>query len=90
MLGVLHPWAILNQNSAADDPLRREVNEKLSLKRRLAPLQATAYDGCGHSHKLIVADPAHELYLYDKNGKINSVYEIIQNANFIHRDLRIM
>lgn len=77
-------------NSSADDPLRRESNEKLSLKRRLAPLCSDAVlMGCGHSHKLIVAEPAHELYLYDNGEHIHSGYtHAIQNANFIHRDLR--
>jgi hypothetical protein len=62
-------------NSSADDPLTREAHKQKILKRRLqfkaadCLLMATA-----HTHQLVVAKPAHELYLTDENGRLLSQY----------------
>lgn len=77
-------------NSAADDPLRREANLKLTLKRHL---KFKAGD-CAimikhHAHKLLVAPPEFELYLRDDGKKIQQHYTAGgQNEPFIHPDLR--
>lgn len=75
-------WGI---SSSADDPIRRESNMKLSLKRRLAPLASDcAIMGCGHTHRLIISKPVGELYLYEKDGQIESSYtKGIQHAQYI-------
>lgn len=77
-------------NSAADDPLRREANMKLSLKRRLK----NKFADCAvmithHAHKLLVTEPTRELYLFDDGKKIKQNYTgYPQNAEYIHPDAR--
>jgi hypothetical protein len=76
--------------STADDPIRREANEKLILKRHL---KRKAGD-CAvmvkhHAHKLIVATPEHELYLVDDGKAIRQRYTGWgQNEEWIHPDAR--
>lgn len=62
-------------NSTADDPIRRESNMKLSLKRKLQHKAGDALIlAMGHTHKLLVAEPTHTLYLVDDGKKIKQEY----------------
>lgn len=76
--------------STADDPLRREANLKLILKRHL---KFKAGD-CAimikhHVHKLIVSAPKKELYLIDNGKEIRQRYTGGgQNEEYIHPDAR--
>jgi hypothetical protein len=77
-------------NSAADDPIRKQANEILMLKRKL---RKKAGD-CAimikhHAHKLLIGPPIEELYLSDDGKKITQHYTSLeQNAPFIHPDAR--
>ena len=77
-------------NSTADDPVRKEANERLMLKRKL---KFKAGD-CAvmikhHAHKLIVVPPKQELYLVDDGKKILQKYTGWgQNEEWIHPDAR--
>jgi len=76
--------------SYADDPIRREANMKLQLKRKL---QDKAGDceimAIGHSHKLIVVEPTARLYLYDDGHKIKAAYTTgMSGEKFIPADHR--
>lgn len=77
-------------NSTADDPIRKESNERLMLKRKL---KFKAGD-CAimikhHAHKLIVTPPKRELYLIDDGKEIKQRYTGWgQNEEFIHPDAR--
>lgn len=62
-------------SSVADDPIRRDANMRLSLKRKLQ----NKFGDCvlmamGHVHKLLVAPPTHELYLVDDGQRIKQRY----------------
>ena len=76
--------------STADDPLRRDVNMRLILKRQL---RRKAGD-CAimikhHTHKLIVTPPISELYLTDDGKKIRQAYTASgQSEPYIHPDAR--
>jgi len=61
--------------STADDPIRREANKRLILKRHLK----RKFNDCAvmikhHTHKLFVSSPEPELYLYDDGKKIKQGY----------------
>jgi hypothetical protein len=76
--------------STADDPIRQEANLKLQLKRRL---QKKAGDcevmAMGHTHKLLVAEPMANLYLYDDGEEIQSAYtQPGSEERWIHPDHR--
>jgi len=77
-------------NSTADDPIRKEANEKLILKRHL---KHKAGD-CAvmikhHVHKLIVCKPKSTLYLTDDTKKIKQKYTTYgQTEEYIHPDAR--
>lgn len=77
-------------NSTADDPIRRETNMKLILKRHL---KHKAGD-CAvmikhHVHKLLVCRPKPELYLVDDGKRIKQAYtEYGQAESYIHPDAR--
>lgn len=76
--------------STADDPVRREANLKLILKRHL---KFKAGD-CAvmikhHAHKLLVCEPKSELYLTDDGKQIKQGYTGWgQNEEYIHPDAR--
>lgn len=76
--------------SSADDPVRRESNMQLILKRHL---KYKAGD-CAvmikhHAHKLVVCKPRPELYLTDNGKKIRQDYTSWgQNESYIHPDAR--
>lgn len=76
--------------STADDPLRRDVNMQLILKRQL---RRKAGD-CAvmikhHAHKLIVTPPTSELYLIDDGKRIKQAYTSSgQTEPYIHPDAR--
>ena len=76
-------------SSVADDPIRREANMQLQLKRRL---QMKAGDcevmSMGHTHKLLVCQPMVSLYLYDDGKKIRSGYTEPGRGQWIHPDHR--
>ena len=80
-----------NISSVADDPIRREANMLLQLKRKLA---AKAGDcevmAMAHTHKLMIAPPMSSLYLHDDGGKIRSAYTGIGTGSgqYLHPDHR--
>lgn len=76
--------------SRADDPLRRNVNMILSLKRRLSEMAGDcAIMGCGHIHRLLYGAPAGELYMYTKEGHLRSAYtKGEQHDTYIDPNLR--
>ena len=76
--------------STADDPIRREANMKLQLKRHLQYKAGdTVIMSKGHSHKLLVVKPSNELYLVDDGDRIIQKYTYdVQNENYIDPDLR--
>lgn len=58
-------------NSTADDPLRRETNMKLQLKRHLQHKAGDCEIMCmGHTHKLLIVPPIQPLYLTDDGTHI--------------------
>lgn len=80
-----------NISSSADDPIRREANMKLSLKRFLSDKAGDcAIMCCGHTHKLIVAEPLSKLYLTDDETAIKSNYtaSLHNGDTYIHPDHR--
>ena len=76
--------------STADDPIRREANEKLILKRHLKPIAADCLIMWkGHAHKLIISPPEKELYLNDDGEKIRQHYTTSDpRGEYIHPDHR--
>jgi hypothetical protein len=76
--------------STADDPIRKETNEGLILKRKLKDLFGDcALMAMGHTHKGIVVKPKSKLYLNCSNGKIKSHHTSSpQTATWIHPDDR--
>ena len=80
-----------NVNSAADDPIRRDANQRLSLKRKLQNKAAdVSLMAMGHTHKLLVTPPTHALYLCDDGTKINQRYltPVHETGEYIHPDHR--
>ncbi len=77
-------------NSTADDPIRREANKRLALKRHLKfKASDCAVMVKGHAHKLLVSKPESDLYLYDDGKKIKQGYTGgKQTDEFIHPDSR--
>ena len=77
-------------NSSADDPLRRDTNHNLILKRHLRRKAADcAVMIKHHVHKLLVCPPTKELILIDDGKKIRQGYTtLVQNAPEIHPDMR--
>jgi len=79
-----------NITSTADDPKRAKTNMELILKRQL---RRKAGD-CAvmikhHTHKLLVSEPVHELYLTDDGKKIKQNYTSCGQAEpYIHPDAR--
>lgn len=65
----------LGVNSTADDPIRRNANMRLAIKRKL---QGKAGDcvlmACAHAHKLLVSEPEKELFLTDDGERVKSSY----------------
>lgn len=70
---LTHGYGTLN--SVADDPIRRESNKMLSLKRKL---QYKAGDvllsALAHTHQLLVTEPTRELYLIDDGEELQQKY----------------
>lgn len=77
-------------NSTADDPVRREANMHLSLKRKLHKKAGDCVIMAhAHTHKLLVKPPIRELYLTDDGKHIKQQYtEIDQTEGYIPPDLR--
>lgn len=76
--------------STADNPIRREANMEIILQRQL---KAKAADciimAKGHSHKLLIARPRQELFLYDVLKDIRHDYTSYeQNQRYIHPHAR--
>jgi len=76
-------------SSTADDPVRREANMLLQLKRRLS-MKAGDCEvmAMGHTHKLLVCAPMASLYLHDDGKKVRSAYTGIGGGQWIHPDSR--
>lgn len=76
--------------STADDPVRREANLRLILKRHLRRKAADcAVMVKHHVHKLLVCTPEKELYLVDDGKVIRQRYTGWgQNEEYIHPDAR--
>jgi Calcineurin-like phosphoesterase len=76
-------------NSKADDPIRREANMQIILKRKL---QHKAGDcivmATAHNHKLLVAKPLSTLYLIDNGSEIIEQYTRPTEEFYIHPDHR--
>lgn len=76
--------------STADDPVRRNANMQIILKRHL---KFKAGD-CAvmikhHTHKLLVCKPESEVYLVDDGEKIKQAYtDYGQTESYIHPDAR--
>jgi hypothetical protein len=85
-----HGPAMGSINSSADDPLRREANMMLSLKRKLRELAGDCIImAMGHTHKLLVKPPISRLYLTYENGKSKQHYtKSEQTQKFIPEDDR--
>jgi predicted phosphodiesterase len=80
-----------NIYSTADDPIRREANMLLQLKRKLAAKSGDCeVMAMGHTHRLMVASPMASLYMYDDGKKIRSAYTGIGTGagQWIHPDHR--
>ncbi len=77
-------------NSTADDPIRREANKRLVLKRHLKfKASDCAVMVKGHAHKLLVSKPESDLYLYDDGKRIKQGYTGWgQTEEYIHPDAR--
>lgn len=80
----------LTVRSRADDPLRREVNEMLMVKRRLQGLAGDcAVMATGHCHKLITVEPTHELFMVDNGRHLIAKYtKGVQHGEYIDPNLR--
>lgn len=76
--------------STADDPKRRVANEQLMLKRRFKAKHAdTIINAMGDTHRLIVAKPESELFLYDDGEHITQGYTHWEHGSkYIHPDAR--
>ena len=76
--------------SNADDPLRRDANMKLSLKRKLHDKAGDTLAMCaGHSHKLLVFPPTKKLYLIDDGRNVKQRYtETNPRYEYIDENLR--
>jgi hypothetical protein len=63
-------------SSVADDPVRRETNKKLSLKRKLKfAFGDTFLNSMGHTHQIQILPPTKELYIVtDKEKKLQQCY----------------
>ena len=77
-------------NSTADDPVRREANMQLMLKRKLNRKAGDTYlMASGHTHKLLIKPPIKELYLIDDGLRPRQRYNDTDHTSpYIHPDLR--
>jgi len=78
-------------NSQADDPERRRMGMKLSLKKKLKNKAGDALlNSMGHTHKLIRFEPSKELYLADDGGDIKQHYTGAPHGSseYIHPDYK--
>jgi hypothetical protein len=76
--------------STADDPIRRDANMELILKRHMKDKAGDCLlMSKGHTHKLIVCPPREKLYLVDDGKKIVQKYTHAGQAEgYIHPDHR--
>jgi hypothetical protein len=82
-----HGWGTIA--SIADDPERRYLNWKLTLKRKLRDISGDALlMSMGHTHKLFKSEPTKVLYLTDDGKKIKDHYTGSMSGNYIHPDYR--
>ena len=77
-------------SSVADDPLRRNVNMELSLKRHLKFKAGDCIlQSKGHTHRLLVSRPNRELYLVDDGERVRQKYSDSHATDgYIHPDHR--
>ena len=77
-------------SSVADNPTRRNANMRLSLKRQLYRKAGDTYLMTkGHTHRLFICSPEHELYVHMVGNALKQDYtKTAQNTEFIEPDLR--
>jgi hypothetical protein len=77
-------------NSTADSPERRRSTMLISLKRKLADLSGDCAVMCmGHTHKLMVSEPEHTLFIRsDGNRLVQDYIQAEQNARYLPPDHR--
>jgi predicted phosphodiesterase len=85
-------------SSIADDPERRKLNWRLSLKRKLREKASCELASMGHTHKLIISKPTETLYLTAGKERIkhhmtglpllDNLYKAMANDEYIHPDYR--
>lgn len=77
-------------SSACDDIKRRKANMQLSLKRKLRDkFGESILMSMGHTHKLIVCKPEHELYIKVIDGQMKEAYTSPKKYDgYIHPDHR--
>ena len=77
-------------NSSADDPVRREANMLLSLKRKFRDKAGDCLiNASGHTHKLLIKPPITRLYINYEKGKAKQHYTSAeQTQSYIPEDLR--
>jgi len=78
-------------NSSVDDPIRREANMKISLKRALREKSNAYLSSMGHTHKLLISKPVSTLVITDHKKRTKQFYSgdtVKQNAAYTHPDLR--
>jgi len=82
-----HGWRTMR--SGADDPIRRDANLKLSLKRQLKDKFADcALMTLGHTHKLVIVEPTKSLYLTGGDDIKQHYTGSHQADSYIHPDHR--
>lgn len=78
-------------SSVADDPERRRVNMRLSLKRKLKhKFGDVLLASMGHTHKLLRAKPSEDLFITDNGEELEQHYTgaPLRTEGFIHPDFR--
>lgn len=91
MYKLFYTHGARNITSVADDPIRREANMLLQLKRKLSMKSGDCeVMAMGHTHKLMIAEPMASLYLHDDGQKVRSAYTGHETGagQWIHPDHR--
>jgi hypothetical protein len=84
---LAHGWGSIN--SSLNQPDERHHSDKRSLKRKLFPKVAhCGVMAMGHTHKLLVKPPSHELYLSGEDHLKQHYTKHNYTQDYIHPDLR--
>jgi len=78
-------------NSRVDDPIRREANTQIAVKRMLREKSNAYLSSMGHTHKLIISKPKPSLVITDYKNKTKQFYSsdvVKQNEKYLSSDLR--